>query len=747
MLPLESDSSGQFPLRSPVTGPCRRVDLAPGLPGLPGVLTLLEVSPLPFGMRPVLRRLPGMPTFYLGPVSPLLEDDKLVRAGEEVTTTDRAYVGMLFGDRVALSPAAWIDLVADAVTGFDSTAEETAWRDLTKHAEPGRVLRVLDHVGRPAAFHRLQVAGSMVATNAVGEVQLAGGEVPVRWLADDSGQLALGPALARYDLSPAAATDRGSSTRPGDTLLIPAGSLRPHVQLFDSGRWFAPRPADLDPALGVLHADSRVEPLVDGIPAFRLMLEDLRAATDPECGAHFAGWSFNDFPFDLADESGSMFTDLIRDLRGGDGARFLMDRYLVFREDAPDDLRGALVLTLVAATDVVILLSVNDVVKSDGAGMFVLMSATTLASIAVGIFSGDTLLGALEDKIDGSHELAEVLNGIKPGIALRARHPSAWVDNPVASTSGLPIDHREFLDGVGSWHQKFQVVRRTPDALGNRVIGYLGGIDINQNRLDTPGHHGRSWKPSGAVSRTPSTRAFHDVHARVTGPAAADVAHTFERRWLFDSGRQPEGTPTLGVVFPAPDATDTAEVPPQAARHLVQVGRSGYAPAPGGGSTPLPWSPTGEAIIPDAISQAFREAREYIYIEDQYFTPHDEYIEALLDASLQSPTMRLVIVMPTSSDQVSVTSADARCSSGYVGRRPGSRTRLGGPDDRRRAGTTPGARRRGPDCEPGPALPPGAADRARETVLLAPRRRVAPRSPSGSGCKASGCWPWSGTRT
>ncbi len=65
-----------------------------------------------------------------------------------------------------------------------------------------------------------------------------------------------------------------------------------------------------------VHPDSRLEPLVDG-DTFRLMLDDLRAATGAGGGAHFAGWSFNDFPLDLADPEHTMFTDLVRGLTGG----------------------------------------------------------------------------------------------------------------------------------------------------------------------------------------------------------------------------------------------------------------------------------------------------------------------------------------------------------------------------------------------------------------------------------------------
>ena len=194
-----------------------------------------------------------------------------------------------------------------------------------------------------------------------------------------------------------------------------------------------------------------------------------------------------------------------------------------------------------------------------------------------------------EDKIDGSKDMAAQFNALKDGIALRARHPVRFADNAFSQllANPLPFEASTFLESVGSWHQKFQVVRRSPDALGNRVIGYVGGIDMNRNRVDSPGHHGRAWQPPGPSS-TPSPRAFHDVHARVTGPAAADVALTFAHRWAFDASRQPPGVPRLDLAFATPAATDTNEVPPQAARHLVQVGRSGFAPRLTSGAVPLP---------------------------------------------------------------------------------------------------------------------------------------------------------------
>lgn len=654
-LPLAVDGGPSFPLSAPVDGTCRRLPLASPPPGLTGVASILELSPLPFGIAAVLRRLPGYPTFYLAPVTtdPLPEEDELVRAGSVLGAVGSAFVGLLFDDRVALSPAAWVELVAAAMTGIDSAGAVAAWRELGRFAPGGRNLRVLDHVGRPAAGVELRVTSTSGAatltTDATGTAPLPGGDVEVTWVAAQ-------PVHARYEAALSAPDDRTTSTRPGDPLRIPAASAGGHLQLLDAARWFADRPPQLDPGLGLVHPDSRLEPLVDGVASFQALLADLRAATGTGEGAHFAGWAFNDFPFDLADPEHTMFVDLVRDLRAGQGARFLMDRYLVFREDAPTDTINRLaVVLLTAAVDVVLVLSVLDVLDIDDRGYLALASLGLIGGLVASQVGIGPILADLEDSIDGSEELAAVVNGIQPGIALRARHPARFVDNALQITNPLPVDPSDFIEGVGSWHQKFQVVRRSPDGFGNRVVGYLGGIDINRNRLDTPGHHGRTWRPPGQVSRTPSSQAFHDVHARVTGPAAADLAVTFARRWAFDRSRQqlpPLGPPALDPAFATPDPSDPDEVPPQPARHLVQVGRSGYAPDPAGGSPPLPWSPIGEATIPQAIIRAIDAAREYVYIEDQYFTPPDAYVHALLEASVRDPKLRLLILMPTSSDQV-----------------------------------------------------------------------------------------------
>ncbi|TDB89411.1 hypothetical protein E1264_08335 [Actinomadura sp. KC216] len=636
-LRLAAEGTSPFRLAAPVTGTCRRVEVA----GLPDVTMAVELSPLPFEGAGVLRRLPGYPTFYLAPVitDPLPAENHLVRIDSTIGFADAAYAGLLFDDRIALSPAAWVQQIALAMTGIEDAPAVTAWQGLGRFAPAGRSIRVLDHVGRPAAGAAFQVNASITTTGADGTLPLPPGDVQLTWQAAR-------PVHALYENGLAAPGDRNTSTPPGTPLTVPAALTAGHLQLFDAASWFADRPPQLHPGLGHVRQDSRLEPLVDGVPAFRALLTDLRAAD----GAHFAGWSFDDVPLDLADPDQSMFTEVIRGLGDGgdgDGARFLMDKLLEFRQDAPaDDASRLMVLLLTLGVDALVVASLSKELKTDDHSYLALLSVNIILALAANPLI-EVLMGVLEDAMDNSKGMAAVLDEMRPGIALRARHPARFADNPLVPLVDNPadIDPARFVDGPTSWHQKFQVVRR----VGGEVVGYVGGIDVTRNRLDTPGHHGKAWRPPGESSNSPKVDPFHDVHARITGPAAADLALTFDRRWAFDTGRRPSGTPALDLAFPTPDA---AAMPAQPARHLVQITRTGFAPGPDGGGTPLPWSPAGEATIEQATLRAIRQAREYIYIEDQYFTPHDGYVRALVEAAARDPRPRLLIVLTGGADQV-----------------------------------------------------------------------------------------------
>jgi phosphatidylserine/phosphatidylglycerophosphate/cardiolipin synthase-like enzyme len=123
---------------------------------------------------------------------------------------------------------------------------------------------------------------------------------------------------------------------------------------------------------------------------------------------------------------------------------------------------------------------------------------------------------------------------------------------------------------------------------------------------------------------------FHDVQARITGPAVKDLIQSFAERAAFDHGTPPFDVPA------APPQLD----PPGS--HLVQIGRTYFKPKSGPG---FPFAPNGETVTHRTNLAAIKAARDFIYIEEQYFTPNDEYVTALMDAAGKAEWLIITVCM------------------------------------------------------------------------------------------------------
>jgi phosphatidylserine/phosphatidylglycerophosphate/cardiolipin synthase-like enzyme len=161
---------------------------------------------------------------------------------------------------------------------------------------------------------------------------------------------------------------------------------------------------------------------------------------------------------------------------------------------------------------------------------------------------------------------------------------------------------------------------------GDSRFGYCGGIDINPNRIDDARH----------LAKGP----YHDVHARVQGPAVRDVELSFAERWERDGG----GVDLAFEPSPPPAPGDDP-----AGTDVVQVARTYFRAADP--SRALPFAPQGDRTIMNTILRAIESAREFIFIEDQYFTPPDEYRATLLGKVAEREIDALVIVLPAIGDQ------------------------------------------------------------------------------------------------
>ena len=152
----------------------------------------------------------------------------------------------------------------------------------------------------------------------------------------------------------------------------------------------------------------------------------------------------------------------------------------------------------------------------------------------------------------------------------------------------LPGDCIAILDDntkpFGSHHQKIMIVNGGTEG----PVAFCGGIDINPNRCDDTRH----------VALSP----YHDVHAKVEGPAVNDLSQTFTERWNCHQ-RRPSGDTLSPILSVSP-----------AGSQYVQVTRtypSGVANAPPQENSTL-----------DAICRAIERANKYIYFEDQFAFPY-----------------------------------------------------------------------------------------------------------------------------
>ena len=660
---------------SPVAGSARTVaNVGPGSqpianPSLNGgVYELAEISPFPFVIAKILRALGrGVPTFYLGCAGPYVyppTDDQALRTGQTLASeANHVYFGAHFADGAALAPWSWIELIRAALEQAGEAAAAVAWAPLAALYPPpaGRVVRLLDAAGRPnsipasSQYRTSPTSEWQIVAPFGSELQLPAEATELRWGG--------GPPAGETPLPVHSFYEGGTSSPPGQSIALPPAK-RAHLQVLDLASWFAPPPPSS--AMARFHASSRVEWLVDGIPTFKRLVDDLLAAGGPGGGTHLAGYGFSDFPLDKGrkDAAGAdvdtRLTALIKRIRdqGGD-ARLLVFKLVNPKSGAATQAQTIATSALLLSTTALILLSAfRDDTKPVGFGVVLggYLVAQTLVSAGV---LGLTTLDALEP----SKDIFPKLDAIQPGLALWARHPIRLDDNPVKQVP-LPLNLEQLVDQFGFLHQKIQLVKRaTPDEGGNRFVAYLGGIDLHSDRLDTPGHHGKAYQEPDKAPGPPKALPFHDVHARITGPVAADVFKAWDERYQYhaaESQARGEITAPLPTVFPPPSAADAAALPPQPAGHIAQVARTYFKPAQGSTTTPFPFAPSGERTVADSLLRCVREARQYIYIEDPYFTPYDwpdrpagtladTFFDALLDAA--DYCRRLLVVVPSETDQ------------------------------------------------------------------------------------------------
>jgi phosphatidylserine/phosphatidylglycerophosphate/cardiolipin synthase-like enzyme len=146
-------------------------------------------------------------------------------------------------------------------------------------------------------------------------------------------------------------------------------------------------------------------------------------------------------------------------------------------------------------------------------------------------------------------------------------------------------------------------------------IAFVGGIDLTDfggDRFDVQDHPARR------------RLGWHDVGTRLRGPAVADVAAHFAMRWDEVAGERLEVAPPA-----APAGPSTVQVVRTVAEDMYRH------------------VPHGDFRILESYRQALRDARELVYLENQFLWA-PEIVSLLADKLRHPPTdgFRLVVLLP-----------------------------------------------------------------------------------------------------
>jgi phosphatidylserine/phosphatidylglycerophosphate/cardiolipin synthase-like enzyme len=181
-----------------------------------------------------------------------------------------------------------------------------------------------------------------------------------------------------------------------------------------------------------------------------------------------------------------------------------------------------------------------------------------------------------------------------------------------------------------SHHQKTVVVCRKDF---EDSCAYVGGVDLGKDRLDNGGH-----SKSAAEKRFV---AWHDIQAKVYGPAVLQILANFVQRWESLRKSHPRMKPC-----PIPWEKDELPFNPKlqfkdTATQAVQVLRT---VGPASGKQPQRFLQGGETTVRDALIKAISLAERYIYIEDQFLWKC-ELAKHIRDRMKKEKNLQLIIVL------------------------------------------------------------------------------------------------------
>ncbi|XP_006656220.1 phospholipase D alpha 2 [Oryza brachyantha] len=235
-------------------------------------------------------------------------------------------------------------------------------------------------------------------------------------------------------------------------------------------------------------------------------------------------------------------------------------------------------------------------------------------------------------------ETAEYFRGTDVRCVLCPRNPDAGRSAIMGAQIAYMITHHQKT--VIADHD-MPVPRGDAGSGRRRIVSFVGGLDLCDGRYDTQfhslfrtldtTHHNDFHQPNldgASITKGGPREPWHDIHSKIEGPAAWDVLYNFEQRWRKQGGDRDllvdlKAMADL-IIPPSP-----VMFPDDREAWNVQLFRS----IDGGACFGFPTTPEAAArsglisgknniidrSIQDAYIHAIRRAKNFIYIENQYF--------------------------------------------------------------------------------------------------------------------------------
>ncbi|KAG6586595.1 phospholipase D-like protein [Phytophthora cinnamomi] len=227
---------------------------------------------------------------------------------------------------------------------------------------------------------------------------------------------------------------------------------------------------------------------------------------------------------------------------------------------------------------------------------------------------------------------------IKARDAINSIPPS-----PINGAKAVLIFDDRLPKVLASHHQKNMVIAvnssSDPD---DQPVAYVGGLDLANDRWDTIYHNTTAIRDAGKI--TFREKGWMDGQLRIHGPAAKDVANNFLARWNskylpcqgLDDKLLDFENPKYDFLPPLDYASSNTTA--SLGKQSVQITRTFsclYEHYKG-------FAPRGETSLFQARIKAIKNAKNFIYIEDQYFVLVPELLDAIME--VMPKIQRLVVI-------------------------------------------------------------------------------------------------------